>query len=679
MNPRPSVPPSTRAEDRPNVPGAAGILSAASGLGLCVAVISTLMTFVRIDEPPEGWSSLTALSAAIMATSVLAGGLLLLLWFGVLLPLKRRSFAAAAGLTGGIGMAFFLFDPFGAFDDPEGAARRQAVLSCLALGFGFGVALARRVKKMGWSGAPVMLAGLPISCLGGLIWHWGNVYDRSLWLVLFGLALLALALRWVDRRRDVRRAAGALAAIHGVIIVLGLWDVATRSPTLTSEQPPAATGELSPRHIVFITVDTLRRDALSVYNPTTRPTPRIDALAQDSLAFDHAYSSAPWTLPALTSIMTGLPVAVHGQDSIEVGDLGSLPTLASSLREAGYYTAAIGFNPFLDPGWGLNRGFTEYTAYPQPHLGIGVGPYALRELFRDKYQKVMGTEARADRAIDWLSRNDERPFFLWLHIFDPHSPYSPPSQYLPDSEGRTSFYPMLEPIDSRVIRKEERARIRDLYLAEVQYVDDNVGRVLQRLKDLGLYDDSLVVFTSDHGEEFWDHGDFEHGHTVYEELIEVPLLIKLPGNSPTGVVPGRFSTVELAPATLALTGSEPATCLPEPALLNVLAKNEGVEDEPILAQGTVYDDFQTALIMDDYKWIHYEILGQEELFDLAVDPQEHRELQYELPEVAARARQLYQKRQKAAELLRSCLGLAGENSKDLEPDQIQRLKSLGYL
>ena len=312
------------------------------------------------------------------------------------------------------------------------------------------------------------------------------------------------------------------------VVPVVAWAPASPASSLASDGPV--------RRIVLLTVDTLRRDSLSLYNADSpSPTPALDRLGEDSLIFEKAFSSAPWTVPAFVSMFTGLTPDVHGINHNFPELPEDMKLLAQPLQEKGYLTAAIGNQIQLRR---MDRGFDHFRIGPEK------SPFHPRTTFG----RLLGRRWSADQwtsqrisnlARRWLGENRNQDFFLWVHWIEPHISYAPPTEYLPDPSLSSSLGARFEGSlhssvrAGRVIRSaKEKLWLRELYDAEVRYTDDIVGQVLERLRELDLYDDTLIVFTSDHGEEFWDHDNWEHGHSVYDELVAAPLLIKLPGERP---------------------------------------------------------------------------------------------------------------------------------------------------
>ena len=234
---------------------------------------------------------------------------------------------------------------------------------------------------------------------------------------------------------------------------------------------------------------------------------------------------------------------------------------------------------------------------------------------------------------------------------------------------------------TRILNAEERAWIRELYLAEVRYVDDQVGVLLGTLKQLGLYEDSLIILTSDHGEEFWEHGAYQHGHSMYEEVLAVPLIIKFPRNASRGTVASRVSTQSVMPTVLDLCGIRPTrSCHSTPSLAGLVSDADQTRrDEVLLHSGSCYQENLDAVIFGDHKLIRRIDSNREELYDLenrsrgaAFAPRHSARSGGVRPSDAERPKQVFGR-------VRECYRASQKKVRGLGQDRIEQLRSLGYL
>jgi len=444
--------------------------------------------------------------------------------------------------------------------------------------------------------------------------------------------------------------------------------------------------------VIFITIDTLRYDM--IFRPADKVdlAPNIRALLGDGVNFQHAVSPAPWTLTSFVSLMTGLEPLVHGRTK----DHRTLPTkvqtLADVFSENHFQTRAVLFNYNLNPSFGLGRGFDQYVFAEADQVKKEVIKGASRllggklaERLKINFPRDHTTEI-ARIGMDWISELRDQRYFLWLHFLDPHVPYSPPDRFARDLTtkylGSAFDIKREEGKPLEFIEPDLRTWIRELYEAEVRYVDEKIAEIVALLRETGQYDDALIVFTSDHGEEFWEHGGFEHGHTLHQELLHVPLAFKLPSVGKKLNIGERVSTAQLAPSVLELCGlGESNEGMDYPSLVGLM------DDDPattgamtaIWAGSMLYGDPQRAWIEGDMKLI-VRNEDQLELFDMANDPEEIVNLApTRLDEASAMMQRLLQHEVEAI-VRRDALGIKFDaESEAFAPGVIEGLKDLGYM
>ncbi len=296
----------------------------------------------------------------------------------------------------------------------------------------------------------------------------------------------------------------------------------------SSKQPP---------NLLIYLVDTLRADHVSAYGYSRPTTPSIDQLAREGILFERAYSQAPWTRPSVASLMTGLLYSFHGASKAN-GLSPELYTLAERMRDRGYQTAAFLANPYIH-GQSLNfeQGFGTFVALDP----------------EDGNERASNLNAE---VIPWLERNHDRPFFAYVHSIDPHAEYDPPAETKGVfnhgyegtlAPGRTHGS-VLDAMEG--LTEADLQYLLDLYDEEILFNDGEIGRLLQLLRDRSVYDDTIIVVLSDHGEEFREHGAFGHGGRLWEELIKVPLIVKWNGGpaAPHGIrVPDPVRVIDVLP------------------------------------------------------------------------------------------------------------------------------------
>lgn len=441
------------------------------------------------------------------------------------------------------------------------------------------------------------------------------------------------------------------------------------------------------RNVILITVDTLRADVLSCYSQQAPPTPCFQRFAEDGILFEQAYSAAPWTFPAIASVMTGLPPWVHEASQAGATLPQALPTLAECLRDAGYHTAAIGRSLVLQPTRrGISQGFLEYNFYPKNLAVHSMGDNLLVRVFPVRSRREASTESLTDLCIDWLDANANKPFFLWVHYFDPHTPYAPPTAYLPDGEPPpTVGTRFAEDVGVRsgyfVPSKTERNWIRQLYEAEVRYVDDNLGRLLAALKKQGLYDQSLIILSSDHGEEMWERGVVGHGHTLYQELLRVPLVVKPPGSHTPRRIETPVSTQRIMWTVLDLceVGYVGDEWFDDSLAGLWQGDGEPAQAAAVLSTGTVFYEQRECVFFDGLKYIRSLVTEEDKLYDLSSDPQERASIAAWSADKVQQARRILQEYNDRARELRERFGVLDSQQEDLDWETLQQLKALGYI
>jgi arylsulfatase A-like enzyme len=287
-------------------------------------------------------------------------------------------------------------------------------------------------------------------------------------------------------------------------------------------------------------------------------------------------------------------------------------------------------------------------------------------------------------ALQWMQAHRDEPTFLWLHYFDPHLPYEPPRDFVPEGNppsgmSRRFAVPVVEARSGLFIPdREQRQWIRGLYDGESRYTDRSIGRLIEELKRLGMYDDTLIVLTADHGEELWEHDSFEHGHSLYDELLHVPLIVRPPGGGGGRRVATPVSTVGLVPTMLELCG---LPWKPEdfssPPLLGAAADKAG--PQPLFAGGLLSLENRSCVVWEDLKLIRRAVTGREELFDLARDPAELHSLPPESSERTPELRKLLEEHLRESAALRTRLGILDPAKMVLDDATLRDLRNLGYV
>lgn len=382
-----------------------------------------------------------------------------------------------------------------------------------------------------------------------------------------------------------------------VVQVDGDADVRTAvgSPLLRARGAPA-------RPPVFVLLlDTLRFDRLASYSPGFALGTELARLANDGVVFEHAYSSSSWTRTAVATLLTGLEASTHGVFGRSDVLSERIERLPEVMRRAGYCTAAWSTNPNVLPLWGFARGFDSFS-------DVGAVHWADR-----KKTDARVVVARARRAIDEQGR--DFPCLYYLHFMDPHPPYTPWDEDLKAVEED----PRLADTAPGPLSPEQEHEY-DKYLAEVLGMDRAIGELVRALEEGGMYRGSAILVVSDHGEEFHDHGGLGHGHTLYEELVRVPIFLKLPGNARAGTrEQHEIGMSDVAPTLLAALGLPPLGAADG---RNVWDAQPGRPPTAILR----LDGHRQAAIVASRRKLILDEHAPEQLYDLREDPGERRNL-----------------------------------------------------
>jgi arylsulfatase A-like enzyme len=443
-------------------------------------------------------------------------------------------------------------------------------------------------------------------------------------------------------------------------------------------------------NIVLVFMDAMRADHLSCYGYARQTSPEIDRLAADGVRIGPIVAQAPATFPSVPSVFTSRLASWF----FDAGGCVLEPrylTLAEMLRTAGYETVGISSSPIVTKGrstysyGGFDQGFQSFD---DSEAEGGAMNWQWRS-----------PEAVVDAALPWLNHLQRERFFMLLYIEDPHDAYHCPEPYWTMFDRRYSGPPAVmagnpddyeqAALDGRPIPIGPRdvAHLEALYDGEIRYANSQLRRFVDRLRELGLLDTTLIVVTSDHGEEFADHGGFKHGYALYEETVRVPLVMSWPGGLPKGKVIGAplVESIDIVPTILELA-HVPLPAGLEGSSLVPLMTGEESRVRPFALSETPYAD---AKMITDGQWKLIERTGKasarpgltdryakgSELYDLATDPHERRDLFATRPDVVKRLREAMWDMLPVKERTRL---EAGEPLR-LDPHLIERLRSLGYL
>ncbi|HKP58850.1 MAG TPA: sulfatase [Polyangiales bacterium] len=432
----------------------------------------------------------------------------------------------------------------------------------------------------------------------------------------------ALGAKWQDQVLPLEAYAGSVVKLD---LVADGGNVAFSSPTIMIAQPNTVEVKTQAKSVVVLLIDTLRADRLRAYDKSSRvTTPVLDAFAAEAAVLENAQSPENWTKPSVASVLTGLYPMSHGTKESEAVLADKALMVSEVFKQNGFATASFIANGYVSDKFGFNQGWDFYTNY-------------IRENKSTKAELVFKD------AADWVAKNKDKRFFLYVHTIDPHVPYDPPSEFLkmyeteaysgkvtpratPDMLEKAKRVPPKVTFDDA-----DRAHLAALYDGEISYHDHYLGVFIDRLKKLGIYDQLVFVVTADHGEEFYDHGSYGHGHSVYQELLHVPFIVRWPGTVGPQRVSNTVSTVDVSPTILSASG------IPVPEVM------EGTDRIPQLigalpgAPAAAFSDF-----LDDRRVVR---AGRWKLilrgliptfFDLKTDPGEKTELELKSHPIALR-------------------------------------------
>lgn len=438
-----------------------------------------------------------------------------------------------------------------------------------------------------------------------------------------------------------------------------------------------------PPSVIVILVDTLRADYLGTYGFEGPISPHIDAFAQESVVFENCFSQAPWTKPSVTSLFTSLQPAVHRVYSHD-GKFGlrdrarqtetlaeEALTLAEALKEGGYATAAFVANPWIERDHGFGQGFDVFDTHPRGN-DVKAGPVL-------------------EAAQEWIAKQrQERPYFAYIHLMDVHGPYNAPEEDYEAVRDSPQFGKEPVPLTPRQIRKAPvylrrspwvrtappDARVwRARYAANVHALDRRLEPFFQELRRTGVFDSAIIAITSDHGEQLHEHGRWDHGNSLYDEELHVPLIVRLPGGGNGGNrVAAVVSLVDVMPTILALAEVPPVEGLQGRDLSGSLKNgSDALKSVASFATAVKWKPTRQSLRTEFYKLIKGSDEGRGRLYDLRKDPGEQTNIADRSPAFAA------------VDALLTAQVLANEARGQLEakrapmPARVQeRLRALGY-
>ena len=481
---------------------------------------------------------------------------------------------------------------------------------------------------------------------------------------MIAMLILSIGLAVAGANLAQRFASTFILAVRRTILVLlvivvlsgvGLYvSTSLKERQALSDLPAANPGA---PNVLLIVMDTVRAENLSLYGYDRATTPVLQNLSQQGIVFQEAISTAPWTLPSHASIFTGYwhhELSADWETPLD----STYPTLAEVLQAQGYETAGfVGNNIYVSYEHGLNRGFVHFEDYDtsagqtfvSSSLGRALGCWRqlgpgciLRKL--TGYFEILGRKSAQEvnqETLNWISGHQQKPYFIFINYFDAHAPYLPPKPY------DRLFGPARPPFSKVFIEglgawdgtPAETQREEYEYDGAINYVDHEIGMLLDQMRAQGLLDNTLIIITSDHGEEFHEHNVMSHGNSLYRQSVQVPLMMIYPGHLPSGATVSDPISLRNIPSTVMdLLGLQAASPFPGSSLTAYLdnAGNASAGNDEILLSEVTHISSRPSyypISKGDMKSIEFDGLryiqnsdGTEELYDFNTDPEEKNNL-----------------------------------------------------
>jgi arylsulfatase A-like enzyme len=515
--------------------------------------------------------------------------------------------------------------------------------------------------------------------------------------------------------RKIRRAGPGLATLFRVWAILlvvafagGLAFTVTGGDRRHEEKDSLSAPSGAPNVLVLL-IDTLRSDHLSCYGYGRRTSPNMDQAAAGGVLFLETYSQASWTKPATASLMTGVYPSTHQTTTMGSGLMDSFRILPEVYSDHGYRTAILTSNNLVSPLFGFDQG-VDFFYYGKSQMvrELMLGNI-IRTLLRSNQKRKQKVEdyfwrvesflrfsERVDydpsadalnaRFLEWYEEDPDRPFFAYIHYIEPHYPYTPPapfdtmfSKIEPGAYVQPTQNYGFQPFDEMgSVDNGLLETVIGEYDGEIAYLDDCFGRFFSELSERGIFDNTILVITSDHGEEFFDHAMWGHGHSLFNEVVRIPLIIRFPPEVPAGTeVTALASLVDVFPTLLDLSGIEDSVDVAGHSLVPLMHAGGG-ETTASESYGEVLKGGRRAWFLTDgkYKLLRYQkgVLERTMLFELDDDGTEHSDLVDSLPGVAdsllERMEAIYRK---------SSSNAVEGNQRRIDKATEDQLRALGYI
>ncbi|HDS29476.1 MAG TPA: DUF229 domain-containing protein, partial [Firmicutes bacterium] len=381
----------------------------------------------------------------------------------------------------------------------------------------------------------------------------------------------------------------------------------------------------NPRRVIFFGLDTVPCAHVGFMGYKLNTTPNLDRLASKSTVFNNAQSCSPWTVPAFSTVLSGRLPGVTGTDRNNVGISDYEDMLAEVFRRNGFATSAFANIAHLQEAGFLQGYDHQWEGHDFP-AGVTL-----------------------DAVIDWIEKYRDQDFFTFIHLYDPHYPYAPPEEWIekfrdPDYDG-DFYYAWI--FDDHMMAQNhfdksfwngfsdaDKKQCVALFDAEIAWMDDAIEDFLWWMRAMEIFDDSLIVVFADHGEEFGEHGGWEHGHTQFQELVHVPFFIRMPGQTRGWRVDGVVGTADLYPTMLELFGMESKHEPYGESLVSILKSDTPNPEREIISESMLWGDELKSITDNRFKYIYNIFTFEEQLYDLKKDPSETVNLATRMPDIA---------------------------------------------
>ncbi len=525
------------------------------------------------------------------------------------------------------------------------------------------------------------------------------------------IACVPLA-RWLaGASSPMRWLTGVGRAMTVIALTVGASAGAAKIRRAGAEHSAATTKQAAEHanrpNVILITLDALRPDHLSAYGYARETSPELDAIAKDGVLFTHAYANSSWTRASVATMFTSLYPSTHGVNGLGTGIASSLTILPEAMKAAGYTTGIFSANAFISPVFGYDQGVDRFHHKPPSMFNELIFGHIARKLvkharvFLPVFRVLQNLEmpgptgrrvaTRAEGLIgaffDWAQGVHGQPFFAYIHFMESHTPYDSPEQFrkkfvVGDHGPLPTDLPPFDGFEPFTRAEPLPADRRDLLITQydggIAAVDHAIGELVQWLKARGIYDNTVIMVTADHGEEFYEHGGWGHGKSLYNVLLHVPLIVHDPVHPAHGrriELPVRH--IDLMPTILELAGAPRATDIEGRSWVPLVADASATE-EPRVMYSEVFHEASYAHALQQGQWklidTHSHEQHARELFNLEQDPDEQHPLDVAADANGARLAGLLetfeQKTQRSA--------VAAEEV-TIDGDMKERLRSLGYV